>query len=220
LRGLTDADQALDGGEVLDGTEPPALAVMLCPQTATAQQDNLRRYLACGLGNNFAIVETIENAKRFGRSVKTSHGSRKVVAVHGFSQHIAYNGTPFVNFKAERLEDYALTRQTLIENLSSLAKGTRDMESTTPREFYYNGFDIRAIDRSKLSGGVQSVDLLFRDDDETVVTLYILNTPPEAPQFSTIDQYRELSDAFVQNYTACVAKNLKWRQHSAVADTV
>ena len=51
--------------------------------------------------------------------------------------------------------------------------------------------------------------VLYREDDETVVTLYILNTPPEAPQFSTIEQYRELSDAFVQSYTACAAKNLK-----------
>jgi hypothetical protein len=196
----------------LDGTEPPAAGCDALPadsNSSTGRQDDLRSYLACDLGDNFAIVETEERAKPFVRSVSTSHGSKEIRVLHGFSQHIAYVGTPFVNFKAERLEGFAVTKQTLIESLRKMAEGTRDMESTTPRESSLNGFDVRAIDRTKLSGGVQSVYLLFRDADETVVTLYILNTPPEAPQFSTVEQYRALSGAFVQTYTACVAKHLK-----------
>jgi hypothetical protein len=184
-------------------------AVMRCQQTAAPQQDNLRRFIACDLGGKLSVEESDVNAKPFVRSVSTSHGSKKVTALHGYSLHIAYAGTPFVNFKAERLKDFALAKEILIDNLGKLTKGTKDMEATTPREDLLNGFDIWSIDRTKLSGGVQSIYLLFRDADETVVTLYILNTPREAPQFSTIDQYHELSGEFVQNYTECVDKNLK-----------
>jgi hypothetical protein len=185
-----------------------SLAVILCRQTAVARQDNLRRYLACNLGNKLEDVETEERAERFVRSVNTSGGLKVIVVLHGFSQHIAYAGTPFVNFKAERLDGFAQTKQNLIESLKFAAEGTQDMESTTPRETSLNGFDVYVIDRTKLSGGVQSMYLLFRDADETVVTLYILNTPREDPRFSTVEQYRALRDAFVQSYAACVAKNL------------
>lgn len=186
-----------------------SLAVMLCPLTATAQQDSLRRYIRCNFGGKLSVEETDAQSQPFVRSVSTSHGTKKIAVLHGYSLHIAYAGTPFVNFKAERLEHFALSKQTLIDQLGTMAKGTQDIESKTPEESFVNGFDVFDIDRTKLSGGVQSVYLLFRDADETVVTLYILNTPPEAPQFSTIEEYRELSAAFVQAYTACVDNNLK-----------
>lgn len=186
-----------------------ALAVMLCPQTAMAQQDNLRRYTTCDFGGKLSVEESEERAQPFLRSVNTSHGTKEIAVLHGFSLHIAYAGTPFVNFKAERLDHFASMKQTLIDQLSTMAKGTKGIESKTPGETSFNGFDVFAIDRTKLSGGVQSVYLLFRDADETVVTLYILNTPREAPQFSTVEQYRALSEAFVQAYTACVENNLK-----------
>ena len=185
------------------------LAVMLLHQTATAQQDNLLPYVSCHGGSKFAVEEADFSTKRFVRSVKTSQGSKEIVVLHGVSLHIAYARTPFVNFKAEQLEGYALAKQRLIDNLSMLAKGTRDIESTTPQENLLDGFDIYSIERTKLSGGVQSVYLLFRDADETVVTLYILNTPREAPQFSTLEQYFALTGEFVAAYTSCVAENLK-----------
>jgi hypothetical protein len=185
------------------------LAVMLCQQTATAQQDNLLRYISCHGGRKFAVVESDFSAKRFVRSVKTSQGSKEIVVLQGVSLHIAYARTPFVNFKVEHLEGYALAKQHLIDNLSVLAKGTPDMESTTPQESSLDGFDVYSIERTKLSGGVQSVYLLFRDADETLVTLYILNTPRDAPQFSTVEQYFALTGEFVQAYTSCVAENVK-----------
>jgi hypothetical protein len=190
------------------------LAVLLRPQTAMAQQDNLRRYIACNFGGKLSIEETNENAKPFVRSVNTSHGTKKIDVLHGYSLHIAYAGTPFVNFKAERLDHYDAMKQALVDQLGTMAKGTKDIESKTPGNISFNGFDIFVIDRTKLSGGVQSVYLIFGDDDQTVVTLYILNTPREAPQFSTIEQYRDLSVAFVQAYTGCVARNLEKRERT------
>ena len=184
------------------------LAVTLFPRTGTAQTDNLRQYVDCNLGAKVSVEESDERAQSFVRSVNTAEGSKDIVVRHGFSLHIAYVGTPFVNFKAERLASFDSARRSLIQNLSLLTAGNREMEGNAPRRSSLNGFDIYAINRTTLTGGVQSVYLLFRDADQTVVTLYILNTPPEAPQFSTIQQYRVLRDRFVQRYTACVATNL------------
>jgi hypothetical protein len=184
------------------------LAVWFSQQAATAHQDNLRRYIDCNFGRNISIQESAERAQPFVRSVSTADGSKQVTVQHGFSLHIAYARTPFVNFKAERLASFGSAKATLIRSLKYLAEASSDMETKIPRQFSLNGFDVHAIDRATLSGGVQSVILLFRDADQTVVTLYILNTPPEAPQFSNIAQYRALRDEFVRTYTACAAKNL------------
>lgn len=184
------------------------LAVMLSARPAAAQADNLRQYVDCNLGDKISVEESDERAQPFVRSVVTAEGPKDITVLHGLSLHIAYAGTPFVNFKAERLASYDSAKRNLIENLRVMAEGTRDMEAKTPRRSSLNGFDIRSINRTTLSGGVESVYLLFRGADQTVVTLYILNTPPEAPQFSTIEQYRVLRDRFVQTYTACVGKKL------------
>lgn len=94
------------------------LALMLCQQTVAAQQDKLVPYVGCHGGSKFAVEEADFNTKRFVRSVKTSQGSKEIVVLHGVSLHIAYARTPFVNFKAEQLEGYALAKQRLIDNLS------------------------------------------------------------------------------------------------------
>lgn len=185
------------------------LAPVSSQRVAPIRQDNLRRYVDCSFGDKFWVVESAERAEPFVRSVETTEQPKDVTVLHGFSLHIAYAGTPFVNFKAERLGSFESGKKHLIQNLSFMAAGTQDMDSKTPRRSSLNGFDIYSIDRTRLSGGVQTVDLLFRDADQTVVTLYILNTPPESPQFSTIEQYHALSGEFVQTYTACAARNLK-----------
>lgn len=188
-----------------------SLAVMLSSQTANAQTDNLSQYVACNLGGKVSVEESAERAQPYVRSVGTAHGPRDVVVLHGISLHIAFAGTAFVNFKAERLASFDSAKLNLIQSLRVAAEGTSDMESKTPRRSSLDGFDVHAINRTTLSGGVESMYLLFRDVDKTVVTLYLPNTPPEAPQFSTIEQYRAQRDRFVQTYTACVAKKFKGR---------
>ncbi|MGI8766263.1 MAG: hypothetical protein ACR2KM_07100 [Gemmatimonadaceae bacterium] len=189
---------------------------MLSSRTASAQTDNLRQYIGCNLGEKVSVEESDERAQPFVRSIPSAAGLNDVVVLHGVSLHIAYAGTPFVNFKAERLASFDSAKRSLLQNLRFLAEASTGMEAKTPRRSSLNGFDIHAINRTTLSGGVQSVYLLFRDADQTVVTLYILNTPREAPRFSTIEQYRVLRDRFVQTYTACVGKKLGTRPSGRV----
>jgi hypothetical protein len=129
----------------------------LSPRTGIAQADNLSQYINCNFGAKVSVEESDENAQSFVRSVNTANGQKNVVVRHGFSLHIAYVGPPFVNFKAERLASLDSAKRNLIQSMSVMAKGTRDMESNTPRQSALNGFDIYAINRTKLAGGVESV---------------------------------------------------------------
>jgi hypothetical protein len=176
-----------------------------------AEKDNLQQYTACQFGEKTAVEERAERGQPFLLPVNTSTGESTVEIVHGFSLHIAYDKTPFVNFKAERLgrPGYERDKQILIDSLVYSAAHTPDMESLKPKQATLNGFELYSIARKQLAGGVLSVYLLFRDADRTVITLYFLNTPPEDPKFHTVEQYSRLRDAFLGDYTSCVSKNLQ-----------
>jgi hypothetical protein len=180
----------------------PKFVLLVSMIAATAvQPDNLFLYTQCEL-DHFTIEESVERDRPFVRSVKTSEGERQIKVAHGFSLHIAYQQTPFVNFKAERLQDYATGKQALIGNLKYMTAGP-DMESSEPSHSSISGLEVYGINHKQLAGGVLSIYLLFHDADQTVVTLYLLNTPPEMPKFHTIEEYRSLRDQFLKGYTSC-----------------
>jgi hypothetical protein len=172
--------------------------------------DNLGRYTSCHFGYKTTVEEAIENTQSFLRPVDTALGRKNVTVVHGFSLHLAYDGTPFINFKAEHLgrQGYAGDKQILIDSLRHAAANTREMEAPEPKKTELNGLEVYSIDRKQLAGGVLGIYLLFRDADQTVVTLYFLNTPPEDPKFQNVKQAHDLRDAFLKVYSTCVRDNL------------
>lgn len=180
------------------------------PNQSVGEKDNLRQYTACQFGEKTTVEEAAEMTQSFLRPVETSGGQNSVEIDHGFSLHIAYDSTPFVNFKAERLgkPNYERDKHTLIDNLAYVAAATPEMESSQSKRSSLNGFDAYAVNRKQLAGGVLGIYLLFRDGDHTVVTLYFLNTPPQDPKFRTVEQAHALRDAFLNTYTSCVSKNL------------
>ena len=170
--------------------------------------DNLSLYTACKLGQ-FVVQESAERDRPFSRSVPTANGDKPIEVAHGISLHIAYAETPFVNLKAERFgNNYANDKQVLIDSLKYLGV-QEDMESAEPWPSSMNGFEVYGINHKQLAVGVLSIYLLFRDVDHTVVTLYLLNTPPEAPKFRTLDEYRVLRDKFLLIYIMCAGPSSK-----------
>lgn len=164
--------------------------------------DKLNHYTQCSLGQ-FIVEDSSERDRLFYRSVTTSEGDRQIEVLHGFRLHIAYQGTPFVNFIAERLgTNYATDKKTLIESLRGLSTEP-DTETVVPWPASMNDFEVYGINRKRLAGGVLSIYMLFHDADQTVVTIYLLNTPPESPKFRTLDEYHGLRDQFLKIYTAC-----------------
>lgn len=164
--------------------------------------DNLSRYTQCGFGE-FSIEESSERDRPFIHTVSTAEGNREIEAFHGITLHIAYQGTPFVNFKAERLgNSFDKDKQALIDSLQTLG-AEPDTDAARPWPLKMGGFEVYGINRKKLAGDVLSIYLLFHDADMTVVTLYLLNTPPETPKFRTLHEYRVLRDLFLKTYTTC-----------------
>jgi hypothetical protein len=191
-----------------------AIAFLLLPLVMSAQQkdkDNLRSYINCQFSGKYQIEESMEKAEPFMRTVDTMDGKDAVEVVHGWSLHIAYDGTPFVNFKVERLgkSNYLRDKKKLISSLEAAAAHTAGMESNKPRQSALNDFEVYSINRKQLEGGVLSIYLLFRDSEQIVVSLYLLNTPPETPKFKNIEEYYSLREAFLNSYTACASKNAK-----------
>lgn len=173
--------------------------LLLFPQIL--RPDHLDDFPKCKLGR-FEIVESSEIERPFTRAVPTGQGDQQINVTHGLSLHIAYEQTPFVNFKAERLGKYADDKKVLIDSIKYLGSQA-DMEPGDPKLLSMNGLEVYGINRKRLAGGVLSIYLLFRDEDLTAVTLYILNTPPESPKFRTMEQYRALRDEFLKNFAAC-----------------
>lgn len=179
--------------------------------------DNLSRYTQCDLGP-FKVEETAERDRPFVRTVHTAQTDWKIEVVHGISLRIAYEKTPFATLKAERLETYPYPndKHTLIESLRDLS-GKWNMEATVPWPSTMNGFQVYGINPKQLEDGVLSVYLLFHDPDQIVVTLYLLNTPPESSKFRTLNEYRALRDKFLKTYTACFDAPVKARQYQPSA---
>lgn len=175
--------------------------LLLLPQVL--RPDHIDDLAQCKLGR-FEIVESSEIERPFTRAVPSAKGDQQVNITSGLSLHIAYEQTPFVNFKAERLGKYADDKKVLIDSIKYLgSQQNEDIEPGDPKPLSMNGLEVYGINRRHLAGGVLSLYLFFRDEDLTVVTLYILNTPPENPKFRTMEQYRALRDEFLKNFVAC-----------------
>lgn len=108
-----------DARELLGSTHALPLAPLASQRVAPAQQDHLRRYVDCNFGDKIWVVESTERGEPFVRTVGTTEQPKDVVVLHGISLHIVYAGTPFVNFKAERLGSYDSAKKSLIQDLQA-----------------------------------------------------------------------------------------------------
>lgn len=169
--------------------------------------DNLNQYTRCGLGE-FSVEESSERDRPFMRTVPTAKGEQEFEVLHSLTLHVTFEGTPFVNFKAEKLgNEYATKKQVLLDSMQYLSEEP-DTKAAKPWPATMNGFEVYGINRKQLTSDVLSLYLLFHDSDMTVVTLYLLNTPPETPKFRTLKQYYALRDQFLRTYTTCTGELL------------
>jgi hypothetical protein len=170
--------------------------------------DNLSLYTRCGLGQ-FTIEESSERDRPLTRTVPTANGDQEVEVLHGITLHIADGGIPFVNFKAEKLGNaYVESKKALLDSLQQYMSDEPDMVASKPWPSTMTVFEVYGINRKQLNGTVLGIYLLFHDADSTVVTLYLLNPPPETPKVRTLHEYRVLRDQFLRTYTTCTGELL------------
>jgi hypothetical protein len=176
------------------------------PSKSAQAPDNLALYTEC-VFNPFKAEEYDDHDYRSTRMVATARGGRSIEVVHGISQYIAYDGSRFLDFKAEKLENYVRAKQLLIENLKYLSADPM-MKAMEPWPSPMDGFEVYAANPKQLIEGVPSIYMLFHDVDQTVVTLYLPNTLPESPKW-LLREYPGMRNRFLKTYTACTARAVK-----------
>jgi len=162
---------------------------------------DLSYYAPCRLGQ-FEMHEAPEDDQPFSRTVSTSKGKRKIEVSRRLNFYLSYGGTPFINLKAERLENYAQDKQALIDGLRVLGNEP-DTDRVDPWPKPIGNFEVYGVNRRQLSGTVLGSYLLFKDADMTVITLYLMNSSPETGWVHTMKEYGALRDDFLTAYTTC-----------------
>ena len=167
-----------------------------------APSRDLSYYAPCRLGQ-FGMHEAPEDDQPFYRTVLTSKGERKIKVMRRINFYLAYGGIPFINLKAERLENnYVQDKQALIDSLRMLGEEP-DTDTVTPWPKAIGNFEVYGVNRRQLSGRVVGSYLLFKDADKTVITLYLMNSSPETARLHTMKEYGTLRDDFLMDYTTC-----------------
>ena len=180
-------------------------ALLLCATTLSAQQKSaeLKRYSECQFGKDFTTVEVQQLAQEIDRAADFVHPSKVVHLLDGYSLHVAYKeDEPFANVKAEQLraESYAADRQALLDALKNDAADAPNMESTN---YEANGFEVYGVSRKALDANVLATYLVLNGKTHTATTIYLLNDYPEERKFNTIEQFRQLRDAFLKGMLEC-----------------
>jgi hypothetical protein len=178
---------------------------------ATAQTPTtFRAYSGCTFDDGLIVGEiSVLPAGIRGRTVETLTGPRQVDILGGEHISFSYPGTDFfATVKIEHLppSSFLQGKKDLISNFDHIiARGDDSKRNMTyvlrPR---LNGFEIYGLDRVRLEGAILGIYLLFDNRTQIVTTVYFVNADPDKRKFSTLDQYAQLRDHFLDAYTGCI----------------
>jgi hypothetical protein len=198
------------------------LAVMACgffvfyndvlAQKSSSKSEPLKLYVSCKFEDDLQVNEIAHRSKSAEsfRTVETVEGTKKVSVIDGYRMMFAYPKTPyfFANVKVEQSspQDYAKDKETVIEEMKYLPlikNALVPMAYGGKRDF--NGYETYGADRAVIDkGGVLGIHVLFSDTDHVIITVYFLNQGREKRKFQNIEEYRELRDRFLNQYTSCI----------------
>lgn len=74
------------------------------------------------------------------------------------------------------------------------------------QDFALHGFSGQTLTKRSLSGSTLGITQLFSDDDQMIVTIYLLSQAPDKSRFKTFAEFVVLRNSFVSGYAECVAK--------------
>ena len=192
--------------------------------SAEQQTDPLRPLTQCDFADGLKTAAADRApAEIRERKVATATGARTVSLADGYRILFAYPGSDyFANVKLELSQEarYAADKKAVVANMEYLANRTSidaraavPLQHDTLRGFDIYGFNFPTIDfyvagnPPTLGGGPIGTFVLLDDARRLIVTMYFLNQRPERRRFKTIEEYRDLRDRFLDNYTTCLARN-------------
>jgi hypothetical protein len=167
-------------------------------------------YTQCSFSGGLASVST-ERAPNLpmARPVETPSGTKRVSVADGYRAILAFPNTdPFINLKIEVsvAGRYAEDKRTVLEQMQAFADGAKGIKMSVERSTL-NGVDVAGLNNPSIQSNQISLYSLFDDKETMIVTAYILNQVAERRAFKDMASYRKLRDAFIKEYTLCMAKN-------------
>lgn len=173
------------------------------------QADELKPYTICQFSNGLTAVQVdrLPGGSIHYRTIDTSAGAKRVSMVNGYRLLLAFPNTRyFANIKVEQSDakQYSSDKEAIIKSLELIAEQAKKSKTEIEHRSY-NGFDIYGLNNPKIEiDGPISMYLLFRDATHTVVTIYFLNQAAEYRKFQSMEEYINLRDNFLEEYTRCI----------------
>ncbi len=185
----------------------PSSSQLLDP---SRQPSRLGPYTQCSFGGGLAPVFT-ERAPNLpmARPVNTPSGQKRVSVADGYRVILAFPNTdPFVNLKIEVsvAGRYTEDKKAVLEQMQAFANSANGVSMTVERSTL-NGVDVAGLNNPSIQSSQISFYSLFDDKETMIVTAYILNQGPERRAFNDLASYKKLRNAFIQEYTQCMARN-------------
>lgn len=192
-------------------TRALVLCLLAAPAAAIAQvAPALRPYTTCKFDDGLAVSSLSPLPPGVaGRTVDTLTGKAQVPLLHGERVMLSYPDTDFfANIKVEQLPPDAFEqgKKDLIANFDHILVSGDDSARNMSFALkpMLNGFEVHGLDRLKLEGSTLGIYLLIDDRTHIATTVYFLNQGPLTRKFSTLDEYANLRDHFLNAYTSCV----------------
>jgi hypothetical protein len=172
----------------------------------------LRPYLGCKLPLGPDLIQhTALPQAPLTRTAQTFDGPKPVRLADGVFAAFAYPGSaPFANVKIELLPaaTYTPEKAILLSEFDKINASGEDTQRNYALKPTLNGFEIFGFDRTALDGKVLGIYLFFDNTHHVATTAYFLNADPGQRKFSTIAEYDQLREGFLNAYTVCVRKAL------------
>ena len=168
--------------------------------------DPLKFYTECRFSDGLRIVEVdrLPSDVR-SRSVKTASGDKSISMIDGYRIMLAYPDTDyFINLKVEKSAPmrYIQDKKHIIESFEFMSAQSKMSPLVRYKK---SGYEIYGLNRMTIQqGGVISIYTLFRDDQETILTAYLLNQDPNRRKFQSFEEYCFLRDRFLSDYLFCI----------------
>ena len=188
------------------------LLFVLHAGTVPAQQyPALKAYGACAFPDGLQVIEDTPMPSNVLQRPTQSHGKTGFVpllagrrVVFGYPDGIAY-----ANIKVELLpkENFVTNRKLLLDDFDDIVSSDPNVVRSK-RKPAQGGQYITGLDRKSLDGNTLGIYLMIDDQTHIAATVYLLNGNPAKRPFKTLDQYAQMRDTFLYNYTRCIRNNI------------
>lgn len=158
-------------------------------------------------------------SRRVDKNVNRTLARETADGVKGISRTDSYevlftfkDAMRFANVRPDRSNptQYEDDKKVALENLRHSNDIGKYMSSSSLVEKEYNGYLTYSTYRSQLIGNSLGIAIIFDDTNKMITTVYFINAPRDSAgkHYSSIEEWKNLKEKFLDSYTRCVAGKL------------